>query len=1309
METVITKSYQGAQTRLLLPKVKDVAGVIGDNNSTRICFKLPRCYVGWAKYIEFDCEVEREGEFVHPAYLLDENDSFTIPIEITEAAKGKEVAYNLKLVSQDGTVTEKSELSILYFRNSSNGVHTEPEPYTDIISLLYNNAYCSVEYTDPVDGAQEPQLIFSPLNPTGAQDSVALNVPYLDENGHIPSNFIDKEIVVEIFKIASPDELTTLTSAQPPDMALISDIEEEQQEAMSLRSQPMRNYPPYYMDLYMLVGDDPTVLSNWYLVHTSNPNYTSVQTENLTAINGDISYLSSESITAESISATTIEGTFSGDLTGDVTGNLSGNASTATVLQTPRSINGTNFDGSSNITTAKWGTARDITIKDNDNTHSATVTGIDGSANINLKLPGTIKAELEGNATSATTANNYNTSQGTIKTALDGKVDKLSSDPSGADFVKVNVNSQGQVTGHSSMVESDIPTLSISKISNLQSTLEGKAPVSHASSESTYGLGTASLYGHVKFKSDINADARDVAVSENGIKNFVNSSINAVAAYYITYNLQGDRFPSAQALKTATTLYSGGEVRVPTRNDYAVVIADETHMEYTIYYPYFSFTTTVQYVGHYVDYNNNKTLVTQENRDNLGIVPGTTVAYEGIASDARYIYAGTGDTYDGSRWEYNFPLGRTFTNAEQLAIDSGITAEKVNKLDGIAVGAQVNVLESVKINDSPLSISNKAVNINITNSNPTFTWGASATLGSIGGQSLTVNMPTTSAGSDLKPVKIVSGVPTPVANDLVTTGNIDQDIDGTKSFLKKPIFYGDHDTTHIDLRNSRLSGNQYSANQSEGLLFLKNRDSTPKWIIGLGLRQYANPWNRLLNVTIWNNDGSAYNQYNLIDYYGQIYATKPSMTANSTLVATTSWIRDTSLDANGYSQNGLVHNSGAENINGIKTFVANPNVASISPAFSIVKTNLSRAYVGYTQTGGLRVDCNDGNLAWYGGLRSTPLGYSSSGAMIIVNNATGGQKSMTIWSRDDGTGYVETSAYDETPVGLSSVLTAGNGVTLKTSQDISGLKTISRAGDAIKFKNPNLYPPDQSSMGGRTYIGLMFVDKDGNYVADMDYSMETTADKGKFFTMTLSPSTGTSGIQRLGMCYNTNDGFWAIAPNRAYNASHTGDIVTIGMMSSTSTDANGYALNGLVHNSGNETIGGNKTFNSKIQVNNVSWDVGLQINAESAKLTDSVTGWTRVGQIQFYDATTPSRLGAAYIQCDMTLLDSVKTHELRIGVANQSNSTAVLTLREDVNGNGWAETPSAPPAKSAIRNITVSTTEPTSSDGNDGDVWILTE
>lgn len=101
----------------------------------------------------------------------------------------------------------------------------------------------------------------------------------------------------------------------------------------------------------------------------------------------------------------TTKGTFSGDLTGDVTGDLTGNADTATQLKTPRSINGTNFDGTSNITTNKWGTTRTITIKDSDSTNAGTAVNVDGSGNVTLPLPSTIKASLAGNVTGNVTGN----------------------------------------------------------------------------------------------------------------------------------------------------------------------------------------------------------------------------------------------------------------------------------------------------------------------------------------------------------------------------------------------------------------------------------------------------------------------------------------------------------------------------------------------------------------------------------------------------------------------------------------------------------------------------------------------------------------------------------------------------------------------------------------------------------------------------------------------------------------------------------------------------------------------------------------
>ena len=82
----------------------------------------------------------------------------------------------------------------------------------------------------------------------------------------------------------------------------------------------------------------------------------------------------------------------------------SGNANSATTLQNTRKINGTNFNGSADITTNNWGASRNIGIVNSDGSGTAIPVSINGSNNINLKLPSTIKANLEGNASTANTA-----------------------------------------------------------------------------------------------------------------------------------------------------------------------------------------------------------------------------------------------------------------------------------------------------------------------------------------------------------------------------------------------------------------------------------------------------------------------------------------------------------------------------------------------------------------------------------------------------------------------------------------------------------------------------------------------------------------------------------------------------------------------------------------------------------------------------------------------------------------------------------------------------------------------------------------
>lgn len=79
-------------------------------------------------------------------------------------------------------------------------------------------------------------------------------------------------------------------------------------------------------------------------------------------------------------------------------------------------------------------------------------------------------------------------------------------------------------------------------------------------------------------------------------KNFVNSSINNLAAFYITKDSAGNAFETYAQLIATTVYYSGGIVRTPTRNDYCIVRADEMHDNSTTRYYYQNEQWEFQYI-----------------------------------------------------------------------------------------------------------------------------------------------------------------------------------------------------------------------------------------------------------------------------------------------------------------------------------------------------------------------------------------------------------------------------------------------------------------------------------------------------------------------------------------------------------------------------------------------------------------------------------------------------------------------------------------------------------------------------------------
>ena len=89
---------------------------------------------------------------------------------------------------------------------------------------------------------------------------------------------------------------------------------------------------------------------------------------------------------------------------------------------------------------------------------------------------------------------------------------------------------------------------------------------------------------------------------------------------------------------------------------------------------------------------------------------------EGNTVYKRYKYVsdpnGLGEEALAGHWLFEYDLNNSsFTAVQWAAINSGITSGDVTKLAGIAAGAQVNVIEEVKVNGTALTPTNKVVDV----------------------------------------------------------------------------------------------------------------------------------------------------------------------------------------------------------------------------------------------------------------------------------------------------------------------------------------------------------------------------------------------------------------------------------------------------------------------------------------------------------------------------------------------------------------------------------------------------------------------
>lgn len=169
-----------------------------------------------------------------------------------------------------------------------------------------------------------------------------------------------------------------------------------------------------------------------------------------------------------------------------------------------------------------------------------------------------------------------------ISTAVSGKVDKLTS--ANRVYITNSSSQQSAIEWNSGNAASTVAVRDSN--SQLGVALTPTANT-HATSKKYVDDGLGAINGKIPSAATTTNQLADKA--------FVNSSINAIAAYYITSNAAGDGFATKAAL-TAGPYYHDGTARTPTENDYAIVAADETHSNACTRYSYTGSQWSFQYV-----------------------------------------------------------------------------------------------------------------------------------------------------------------------------------------------------------------------------------------------------------------------------------------------------------------------------------------------------------------------------------------------------------------------------------------------------------------------------------------------------------------------------------------------------------------------------------------------------------------------------------------------------------------------------------------------------------------------------------------
>jgi len=466
-------------------------------------------------------------------------------------------------------------------------------------------------------------------------------------------------------------------------------------------------------------------------------------------------------------------------------GDVTGNSTSATKLKTARTINGTSFDGTANITTANWGTARNISITDGTNT--STAVSVNGSQTYSLNLPDTIKATFVGDVTGNVTGNCSGTAAnvtGTVAIANGGTgaTTRLNA------FKNLTNESVGESAQYFITITSNWAKVGYTTVAQAKKVLGLDSVANVDSSKAIVGItrsGTTFTY------TCVDGSTGTFDQQDNNTKYGVMTAATASAAG------KAGLVPAPAAGKQTSFLRGDGTWVVPTNTTYSFSNKAPTLAWGT--------TSTIGTVG---GTDLTVTMPANPNTDTWNALKGSTTSAAGTAGYAPAPAAGAANRYlrcDGT-WQvppdnntkygvmtaatasadgkaglvpapaagkqtsflrgdgtWVVPTNTTYSN---MTAATASAAGKAGLVPAPAAGKQTSFLRGdgtwVVPTNTTYSFSNKA---------PTLAWGTTSTIGTVGGTDLTVTMPANPNTDTHWTTTMYAGAKDAKSNAATTNGN----------------------------------------------------------------------------------------------------------------------------------------------------------------------------------------------------------------------------------------------------------------------------------------------------------------------------------------------------------------------------------------------------------------------------------------------------------------------------------------------------------------------------------------------------------